>query len=68
MLSPKVDELDLEEIYGLPKDLTFHVTTEQLIDSAFKREGLTPEKLILNLAMSLNLRVDELDKLKYITS
>lgn len=66
--SPKADELDLEEVYGLAKNLTLHATTEQLIDSAFKREDLTPEKLILNLVMSLNLRVDELDKLRDIAS
>ncbi|MBB1506235.1 hypothetical protein H5203_12175 [Pseudoalteromonas sp. SG41-1] len=62
--SPKADDLDLEEVYGLAKDLTLHPITEQLIDSAFNRESLTPEELILNLVMSLNLRVDELDKLR----
>ncbi|WP_394185316.1 hypothetical protein [Pseudoalteromonas tetraodonis] len=62
--APKADDLDLEEIYGLAKDLTLHPITEQLIDSAFNRESLTPEELILNLVMSLNLRVDELDKLR----
>ena len=66
--SPKADDLDLEEVYGLAKDLTLHPITEQLIDSAFNRESLTPEELILNLVMSLNLRVDELDKLRDITS
>ena len=62
--APKADDLDLEEVYGLAKDLTLHPITEQLIDSAFNRESLTPEELILNLVMSLNLRVDELDKLR----
>ena len=66
--APKADDLDLEEVYGLAKDLTLHPITEQLIDSAFNRESLTPEELILNLVMSLNLRVDELDKLRDITS
>ncbi|WP_283708918.1 hypothetical protein [Pseudoalteromonas prydzensis] len=62
--APKADDLDLEEVYGLAKDLTLHPITEQLIDSVFNRESLTSEELILNLVMSLNLRVDELDKLR----
>ncbi|MEG3759269.1 hypothetical protein V5096_15080 [Pseudoalteromonas carrageenovora] len=62
--SPKADDLDLEEVYGLAKNHTLHPITEQLIDSVFNRENLTPEELILNLVMSLNLRVDELDKLR----
>ena len=66
--SPKADDLDLEEIFGLAKDSNLHSITELLINHAFKVDGLTPEKLILNLVMMLNHRVEELDKHRGLTT
>lgn len=68
LTSPKADDLDLEEIYGLAKESGLHSITELLINNAFKDEGLTPEKLILSLIMMLDYRVKELVQINRLTS